>query len=321
MKKKILYSLLTFIVLLSSKKDEELIYGQGTTLKIEIKDEKGVIIEDEIIVYLYTDENIYLNDLANKKPINSVYQTTSAALGLAVFENIGASEIYYIYINYEGKAYTLNNFYGQHTLENPLLADATTSLSIKLEPFEVGKVAFWSTDLINGEIEVFIGDSLIGTVNSASTNPPTDINDKNALPVFYQTNGTYTIQAKAKNGCFWSQTITVTEDNLTNVELSPCAAGSVMFWATPNVLATNEQLIVYINEEVNESGKLVNGRNSPPTTCDFTASDYLTIERPVLDQADSYVYKVTSKNSGCVWVGTFEVTKGCGKSIELTNCQ
>lgn len=320
MKNKIIYSLLLFLTILACKKDEEIVYGQGTTLKIEIKDEEGVLIEDEITVYLYTDENKYLNDLANGNPINSIYQATSAALGVAAFENISASEIYYIYINYEGKAYTLNNFYGQHTLESPLLADAITSLSIQLKPFNVGSIAFWSTEFTHGDIEVFIGDSLIGTVNNVSTTAPNDVNDVNVLPVFYQTNGTYTIQAKAENGCFWSQTITVKEKELTAVELTACAAGSVMFWAKPGVLSTNGVLSVFINEEGEQSGQIKNGRSSKPTICDFTATDYLTIERALIGD-DTYIYKVVSDDSDCVWVGTFKVTKGCGESIELINCK
>ena len=62
------------------------------------------------------------------------------------------------------------------------------------------------------------------------------------------------------------------------------------------------------------------GRQDMPSTCDFAATDYLTIERPVIGD-DTYTYKIISEDSDCVWVGTFKVTKGCGESIELTNCQ
>ncbi len=321
MKKIIIYSLLTVLVLLACKKEEELVFGQGTTLKIEIKDEAGVVIKDKVAVHLYTNKSVYLSDLANQSPVNSIYQTVSTTDGTATFEGINGGQVYYIYINYNGKSYTLNNFYGQHTLETPLLANAITSLSIELKPFNVGRVAFWTgqNNLSHIGIDIFIGDSLIGTINNVSTSVPTDSNDPNVLPVFYQTSGTYTIEAKAKNGCFWTYEITVDKDQFTPVEITSCEAGSVMFWAKPTTLATNGILEVFINEELVKSGQITTGRASTPTGCSLTANDYLTIERPKGD----YTYKVVSTGnvSNCVWVGEVSFSNGCGQAIELVNCQ
>jgi hypothetical protein len=315
-KQTVIYSLFLLLVLWACKKEEEIIYGQGTTLKIEIKDEAGVVIEDEIEVHLYDNENTYTSDLLAQNPENSIYQTTSTGGGIATFENIEPTKIYYIYINYNGKPYTLNNFNFYHTLENPLLADAITSLSIELRPFNVGQLAFWTdqTNLNHLGIEIFIEDSLIGSLNGVKTSEPTSVDDSQIVPIIYQTAGTYNWQAKGDNGCYWSGTINLSEDDLLPVELSSCDFGSVMFWSSPSLLSTNGELTVYINEEAQESGEIKEGRSSSPTICDFSASDYLTIERPV----GNYTYKITAENTSTVWVGTFAVTNGCGEAIEIT---
>jgi hypothetical protein len=314
----IIYSLLTLFIFLSCKKDEEVIFGQGTTLKIEIKDEQGIAIEDEIAVHLYRDYDTYLSDLANQDPTNSIYQTTSTNLGVATFDDIAAGQVYYIYINYLGKAYQLNNFYFQFVLENPILSDAVTSIVIDLKPFNVGQIAFWTDqeNLVSTGIEIFIGDSLIGSLDGVRNTVPTSIEDAQILPIFYQTTGSYTIQAKAANGCYWSQTIVVADDELLPFKLLQCNFGSVMFWAKPAVITTNGTLIFEISEEENTLESLTGSRTTEPLACDKNASDYLTIERP----SGTYTYKATSAQSNCVWVGTFTVIEGCGEVIEITNC-
>lgn len=319
MKKLIIYSLLAVLTVIACKKKEEIVYGTGTTLNIEITDENGVSIQDEIQVYLYDDESQYLKDLANEKPVNFIYQTTSSLQGLASFDGVKGDVTYFIYINYDGKGYQLNNFFSQYTLENPLLENAITSLNIQLEPFNVGKVAFWTNDenLASEGINIYIGDSLIGTLDGVKSSSPNSVDDTDILPIFNQSAGTYEIQAKSESGCFWAQTIEVSNNEFTSMQLTTCETGSVIFWAKPDVAATNGTLSFYINEENEASNTLTSGRETTPVQCDITATDYLTISKPTGD----YSYKVMSSKSECVWVGTFTVEEGCGEIIEISNCQ
>ena len=315
---KILKATLLLLLVVACVREKEVIIGNGTNLVINIQDEWDAPLNAEVNVFLFESETDYTEALKDTDPSKARYQTTSNPNGVATFENITSGIKYFIYIDYYGKAYRLNNYYDQKQLESPLLADAITTVTLSLTPFDVGAIAFWTDqkNLSGQGLEVFIGDSLIGNIDSVRNTPPTSIEDTQILPVFYQTAGSYKIQVKASNGCYWSLERDLKENEFLPVKLENCEFGSVTFWGEPNIFETYGELNFSINEEAN-NGKLSNGRGNAPSNCNFAAIDYLTIGRPV----GQYNYKITSSKSDCVWIGNFTVVEGCGEKIEINKCQ
>lgn len=317
MKKRLHYFLLfTLSLLIFSCKDEEIVTKNGTELEITIQDENKETILDEIDVYLFSNKALYQQSLINEDPQGFDYEIKSNVEGTALFSNIDAKK-YYIYINYKGKNYTLNNFFTYTQLEQELTADAATSIIVKLTPFNVGSIAFWTkeTNLANLGIDIWVKDSLIGSLPGVSQNQPNDIADSQVLPIFYQTAGNVIWQAKGKNGCYWSGEINLQDKETKFIELNTCSTGKISFWTNPSVIATHQKLTVVVNE-TEIIGEITSGLSPAPIDCENSSNAQLIIEKPL----GSYNYKVLSTNKECVWIGTFDIDKNCSGNIEIVQC-
>lgn len=314
MKKQVYYFLLLAISFLTTCKSEEVITANGTELEITIQDQDKKTILAEIDVYLFSDVTAYSNSLVNKNPQGYDYKVKSNKEGVALFSKIEAKK-YYIYINYTGRGYTLNNYYSYKELENVLTENATTSIIVKLTPFNVGSIGFWTKEnnLSNLSIDIWVKDSLIGTLSGVKNSEPSKLNEQQILPILYQTAGTFVWQAKGKNGCYWAGEINLASKDTSFIELTTCSTGKIAFWTKPTVINTHQKLTVVVNE-TEIVGEITQGLLVSPTDCTNPTS--LIIEKPM----GTYNYKVLSFKGECVWIGTFVIDKSCSESIEIEQC-
>lgn len=314
---RILLPLMFLILAISCKKKEEIVTENGTELVITIKDEDSEVILDEIDVYLYKSFSDYQSAVYNETPTNYDYTVKSNAFGVATFSGVDAGIQYFIYINYTGKSYTLNNYFSYNQLPSDLVDNATTSIVVELTPFNVGRVAFWTqeTNLQNLDINIWIEDSLIGTLPGVISGSPSTVNEDQTLLVPYQSAGTFVWQAKGDNGCYWSGEVNLVNDETKYIELTQCSTGSVVVWAKENIFSQYNTLSVFVNENDYVSD-LTTGLTNAPQSCQESTNSSAVIERPY----GTYNYKVTSSSEECVWIGTFTISEQCSGDIELGSC-
>lgn len=212
----------------SSNKKEEV--AAKTILKIQVYDNEDALFLEDEEAYLFSDEEAYLSSLANKQPFGYDFETIIEG-GLATFGNVNPDVRYYIYIHHEKGDYGINNFFENNRLRNGLLIGTTTTVKVKLLPFNVGRLAFWtkSSNEFQLGIEVVFDNESIGSVAIGKAAVPTSVNDPNVLPIFYQEVGDYNWYAKGANGCYWEGSVSVAEETFYPIELESCSMSKVVF--------------------------------------------------------------------------------------------
>ncbi len=306
------------ILMVACGKEEEIVTKGGTELEIAIQDQNQQPILAEIEVYLFSNQQAYEQSLVNEEATGYDYTVTSSSEGIALFSNIEPKQ-YYIYVSYTGaEGIVLNNYFSSKQLESPLIEEAITSIIVKLTPFNIGHIGFWTSEnnLANLGINIWVKDELIGELSGVKNSSPSSLNDTQVLPVFYQTSGPVIWQARGKNGCYWSGELTLGKQDTTFVQLTACQAGKITFWAKPSVLTSHQKLTVVVNE-TEIIGELTSGQDIAPTNCDNPSNSQLVVEKPF----GSYHYKVLSETKECVWINTFTINQECSNSVEIVNCE
>lgn len=291
----------------SSKTKEET--PVKTILKINIYDDNNVVLWEDEVVYLFSDEAAYLSSLEKKSPIGFDYETTSSG-GIAVFEDVNFGVKYYIYISHEKEDYAINNFFENKRLRNGLLEGTTTTINVKLLPFNVGRLAFWSksTNDFQFDIQVVFDGESIGNVNVGKSTTPTSVNDANVLPIFYQEAGDYSWYAKGANGCYWEGSLSVKEETFYPIELAECSMGKIVFEAG-NLLGTYSEIKIILGQN-DDLGSLTS-TNSIQGAC----GKGLEVARALGEYNYQAVY-----DDACVEFGRVSIAEDCQKVI-LKGCK
>ncbi len=303
---------------------ETLVDPTDTALSVEVKDDLGqTLSENDIEVYLFMDSLSYMQSVVNKLPSGYVAKATTSN-GVAKFTGLNSTTLYWVYIDYQGKGYTLNNYFAQNKLYNYLPSEATTFVTIQLEAFNIGHLSFWSADqnIQQEGIEVFFQDEQNSRgIIEVATSKPSEPNQPNTVSVLYQNAGDYTWYAKGDKGCVWQGQVTIPEGQqyFEAIELEACEQGRAGFWIMNDALSQAGGQVLVILNNADTLGVIGQGRSNSPANC--ADNGVLSIMRPKGSKA---IYKAYSKDKKCVWMGdvTFsQLTCGSAQLIELEKCQ
>lgn len=323
--KRFLYILSAFILFIGCNPEEE--EPPVTSLEVRILDEEGNSINDEIEVYLFNDLNAFNNSVTSELASGFVYSTKSSSSGIALLEGLDADETYYVYIYYEGKGFPLNNYFSQFLIKNTLQVDKKTVVQIKLTPYNVANIGFYSLSTLNlsgDPIKIYFGDqtTTIGELTDIAASEPTSVDDLGVVKVLYQNPGLYNWSATGANGCNWQGQVDVATSKGTQafipVELKACNNGVYAFWSSQTNLDAAGGEILVVLDNVDTVGYITESSSSVPNTCNDDG--VLLISRP---KNKTYSYHAYSKNKSCSWQGSFNISSEVCETVdqsELTGC-
>ena len=302
-----------------------------TSMEIRIQDQDGVSITDAINVYLYTDLVQYNTAKSNENVLGTSFYTSGISMsGSVTFDNVDPSLTYYVFIKYNNNGYDLTNYFSQYEIKNTLQADKKTVLLIKLEPYKIANIGFYSLaaeNLKGDPIKIYFGDepNSVGTIElPLLTSIPTDIDDAGVVKVLYQNQGVYNWSATGASGCHWQGTVNVTTNSTSvtfiRVPLNGCNNGIYSFWSNADDLSKAGGSILVVLDNVDTVGYINSSRESAPNDCNDPGQ--LVISRPKSSTVP-YRYHAYSKNKNCSWNGEFTmITEDCTviPNKELKGC-
>lgn len=317
-------SLVGLLVYFTGCKKTEL-EPESTNLIVKVKDDLGNDIPgNNVQVYIFDDSTDFR--MAWQFDVYGTAINNQLLNGSQVsFTDLDADKNYWILINYQktvnGVTVNLNNFFTQNTLKNLLEDGTTTTVVIKLSPYQRGNIAFYTTDNINTDdlvIQVYLDDrsTWIGEITNIGTEP-TSLDDPNVLPILYETDGPHNYYAVGNNGCVWQGTVNVTSGStdFAKVNLSGCGFGHINFWIDNTTFGELGDIEVTLNDK-DGVGTLGVFRASAPGNCD--TDNVLRVTRPT----GTYVVSAKPVNgTGCIWVQTLEIKEGCQNTpVEFSAC-
>jgi len=267
--------------------------------------------------YLFSSNEDYLSAITTGD-FSSALDSVKLENGKAVFSNLNETTSYYVLVSTVQNGVEMNNYFSNYHIKNALTKDAITKILVKLTPYNVANLYFW-TDIANAEnlnISFEFDDQEVRTITKIRTSAPTSTDTANAIGILYQTSGTYKWKASGSNGCYWEGELTF--DALKNkndvvVKLEDCKNGSVVFWSN----ISNNPLTISIEGDASKTKVLNTTRSVAPTSCSDLNAVSFTLP------LGNYIYKASDKNNSCFWEGKFSVSaSGCSTPtvIEIKNC-
>ncbi len=318
-----IYITLALVLFTSCKTESE--EDPVTTLEVRIQDQDGSSITGAVQVYLFTSLSDFTTSVVNEVATNYVAEVTSSG-GTATFSNLDPTVTYYVYVYYY-EDFALNNYFSQFEIRNLLQADKTTVAVIRLEPYKIANIGFYSQaslNLVGDPIEIYFGldrihvGTLEGPILSTS---PASIDDAGVVKVLYQNEGTHNWEATGANGCHWQGQVTVTTNasdaTFTSIELEACQNGVYALWSGTTNLDNAGDKIVVILGNADTVGYITSPRSSVPNSC--SDDGLLLISRP----AGTYTYQAYSENGLCSWQEDFTIVADDCSTVdneELSGC-
>lgn len=308
--KKLAYiiSLIGLVFLLQNCKPEE-VQQATTSIILTVTADKsggGTTKISGAQVFLFRSESDYSRFLNSNGTLNNYVQKgTTDSEGKFSFCNLEADTVEYFFYAQKGN---LNNDSSQYRMGGELYKNAAHYVTIKLTGFATKRIVIYSNDqsIQGNEIKIYLtknGTPLDETLRhtlSSVRNANDTISNAGSF-VFAPENGSYSLYIKNKNGCIWTEQITVGDDTEKAIELAACNTQEFKFYSS-NLSGGN--IKVYLNNEL-----------TPIGTINATGiANSISAFRP----SSTYTYKAVHSNGTCTWIGSISNTN---TPIDLTGCK
>ena len=287
---------------------------QATSFVINVFDDLGEALPSNVQIFIYDDENEYLEDKDLGTFTQGIPYLTDSIGSVTISDKIDHQNDYYLIIVYRDRSrfVDLDNFDADYRIPDEYIFESTdTYFNVNLKQSK-SAISFYIEDFPEEQFPVSIlldGDT-IGELTINSEGIPNLPFEDNTISYKLSKSGQWT--AISSLGCFWYGDISVGgTQTFTPIGLGECATGGVTFYSNDTTDIYPLKVILNNNDDVGfieEQGT--------PQSC-FDGSYGLSVSR----EPGEYSYTISSKDGACQLSGSVLFTLDSCTMVELPKCE
>ncbi len=323
-----------FIVLLliglACCKAKENVITPPVKLIINVKDTNNSLLTFPVPVYLFDNSANYLSAVPYYTGANAI-ATDTTVNGICTFSNLDPTKHYYVYSHYRNYASVPNNggiYYidydnSDNAKVTSIVLDSVANASpqvtgvIYMKPADA-LISFWTsnenTDAL--PIQVIVDNNVYDTIIAPFAGSSPSYGSAGVFTSHIKAGQKHSYYASSANcsGCTWEATTdSIRGGGFYYYELKPCNTGTVIFWTDPS----NSSFLPIDIVASDDSTVL-----ATITTTSSIAPDLSSVDASAkrVDQAQSYVYGVKSRNGKCRSEVQYIISAGQCQTVQISTC-